>query len=517
MIATLAILVIVLIAGAGQLRPEFYVSTGVEIEVEGGFVLEHAEGIVVRATAPEMSIALTPDDMWTGEILVENINALNYSITGPDGMNVVHHSNNTLLLSLSIEDNSIITISPEECCGTNEGFTFYAMGDTHSYTAPLEAMLADAEIAGASFTLHLGDITSAGYPEQYDDILETTEGYSVPIFTTPGNHDARSPLSYYTDNIAPLNYYFEYQGYRFVSFYTQEDGMNEESWTWLEDVLSEDSSCGSGQCDAGLEGGTIVFTHIPAIDVAGINHSFLDPADGERFHQLMKDNEVDLVLSGHAHLYNDLTLDGVRYVTSGGGGGTLYASAAEGGVYHYTIVTVNGSGISVEPVQVPGPERRTDELTIKGPDEVKALDLAELEQMPLVTGDSSFENQYGNVKGEGYYLGVSLEDLVDLVGGLDADGYVRVVSSDGYYTDLGYANIYPDQNYSSLQGALVIAFSMDNETVPGWSKGMLLVATAPDGLFSIQDAIDTTPPEFDEPVSGGARWVRNVEYIEVHN
>ena len=54
--------------------------------------------------------------------------------------------------------------------------------------------------------------------------------------------------------------------------------------------------------------------------------------------------------------------------------------------------------------------------------------LAEMMIMDSVSGNSSYQNTYGNVRGAGVYKGVKVSDLVNLVGGMDEGYVVRIVA-----------------------------------------------------------------------------------------
>ncbi|GAG88872.1 unnamed protein product, partial [marine sediment metagenome] len=70
--------------------------------------------------------------------------------------------------------------------------------------------------------------------------------------------------------------------------------------------------------------------------------------------------------------------------------------------------------------------------------------LAEMMIMDSVSGNSSYENTYGNVRGVGVYMGVKISDLVNLVGGMDEGYVVRIVAEDGYSQTFERFKVYPN-------------------------------------------------------------------------
>jgi len=88
-----------------------------------------------------------------------------------------------------------------------------------------------------------------------------------------------------------------------------------------------------------------VFLHHPLWKNKGSNWM-------KEVHPLLAQYRVDTVFCGHWHLYTKhATLDGVRYVVTGGAGAKLHDSELEGGFYHYCVVTVRGNKVSIAVVK----------------------------------------------------------------------------------------------------------------------------------------------------------------------
>jgi hypothetical protein len=68
-----------------------------------------------------------------------------------------------------------------------------------------------------------------------------------------------------------------------------------------------------------------------------------------RFMKLCEKYKVDIVFSGHEHMFREEQLGGVKYITSGGGGGViLHPSGDAGGFFHYLVVRVKGDYVDYE-------------------------------------------------------------------------------------------------------------------------------------------------------------------------
>ncbi len=68
----------------------------------------------------------------------------------------------------------------------------------------------------------------------------------------------------------------------------------------------------------------------------------------ERFMKLCEKYKVDIVFSGHEHMFKEATFGAVKYIISGGGGIITQTSGGEGGFLHYMVVRVYGDYVDYE-------------------------------------------------------------------------------------------------------------------------------------------------------------------------
>ena len=206
-------------------------------------------------------------------------------------------------------------------------FTFAAIGDTGDGSATA-ATLARRVLAGRPrFLLHLGDLA---YPEATAARLDERffRPYRrllarVPLFPTPGNHDlSRSQIYrevfapvYHAGDAAGLCYWFDWGDARLLSGsfaeLARDDGAGR---TWLAAALDA----------ARPRPWRIVFLHEPPFTTS-IKGTV--PGLGRKLQWVLETGRVDLVLAGHAHMYERATLactavPAARVLTliSGGGG-----------------------------------------------------------------------------------------------------------------------------------------------------------------------------------------------------
>jgi hypothetical protein len=177
-------------------------------------------------------------------------------------------------------------------------------------------------------------------------------------------------------------------------------------------------------------------------------------------------------------------------------------------------VLVSGAAIAALVLFQPNNNNTASEyyVEIVGSGGSQNVTLADMIAMDTVTGNSSYQNSYGNVRGEGIYTGVNISDLVDLVGGMNADDMLKVTAGDGYSQTFERSKVYPNETIFDGQGYMILAYEFDGQIVPEYEDGFRLAFIPEDGYYSNADANATTDPN---PSAAGPQWVSNVTIIEV--
>ncbi|MHA1138104.1 MAG: metallophosphoesterase [Candidatus Thorarchaeota archaeon] len=386
----------------------------------------------------------------------------------------------------------------------DDTINFYVFGDSQGYQSGIEQIVTAANLNRPDFLVHCGDLTPFGQENQYQTVKAVLDQSLVPVYTAIGNHDLKDGGgSLYQTYFGISRYSFDLGPAHFTVFNTSSGDVNSQEFTWLEQDLS--------QTEAEFR---FVFTHIPPFDPRpGKNHSLVSSTSSTQLMSLFEEHEVDVVFTGHIHMYNETVVNGVRYVITGGAGASLYADEDSGGIYHYMNVTLNEDGLTLEPVLLDTPTLPRDIVAVRGIIEDVTLSLDDLLQMGVVTGYSSFQNQYDNWRGYGTYTGIAISDLVELVGGMNINDTLIVRSFDGYSQEFSYSNVYPNATWAEIQGPMVLSYAYNDTSVLEWVDGMRLVMIPPDGEYSNADANQTS--EFGGVVSAGALWIRFVSLIEV--
>jgi hypothetical protein len=254
-----------------------------------------------------------------------------------------------------------------------------------------------------------------------------------------------------------------------------------------------------------------MITHMPSYDPFGSDHT-LDAASCDRVQAFALDNGLSGVYTGHIHAFYMLEVEGTEFMITGGAGATLVE-----GEHHHVVATVDGGDLSYQKVDLVNDWSMSPHVSLTGREgQLLNLTFDDLLAMESLSAYSSYENLYGNIGGAGVYSGPSVASLIDMVGGMEEGDVLRVVASDGYAQEFGYLNVYASEEWLALQGTMILAMTLDDETVPDWS-GPRLAFLAPDGLYSNSDCEATSYEDQGYYLypSAGSRWISYVASITV--
>jgi acid phosphatase type 7 len=250
--------------------------------------------------------------------------------------------------------------------GEDSRFRFAVVGDSGSGG---KGQLAVAALLGClepDLVLHTGDVVyPAGQERHYNrrffapyrNLIKT-----VPVFPVLGNHDVmRGDGTAFLENFHPTlesprgskRYYsFDWGNTHFVALdselYHGDRGSDPER---QKDFLEQDLA-------ASRKRWKIAFLHRSPY---GSSRHGGDGRVREDLEPLFARHAVDLVFSGHDHVYErTVPIRGVTYVVSGGGGRRLYPAgngeltASSVSAHHAVLVRVSGGRLLLEAVEVGG-------------------------------------------------------------------------------------------------------------------------------------------------------------------
>ncbi len=255
---------------------------------------------------------------------------------------------------------------------------FLAIADTNPLLGSATSrVLSHVVPLGADFTIHAGDI------QYYDSGLETWAGWfpvmqpllaNGVITAAIGNHEsekeeelAKYALRFFGEPGQRTFHETESGGVHFFALDTEASIAPEsEQGTWLLARLAEVSQSPGYRT-------SIVFFHKPLVTCGDTNQ---DDASRNRYAPAFVQNKVRLVVQGHMHGYERFELDGITYVTTGGGGGALgkvdenvsraecASRKASGAFFHAMDFTVEGGEIRARAVDDLGAIRDSFTVTV---------------------------------------------------------------------------------------------------------------------------------------------------------
>jgi 3',5'-cyclic AMP phosphodiesterase CpdA len=221
---------------------------------------------------------------------------------------------------------------------------FAVVTDTHvgALNSAYSAFIQAIEQEKIGVIIHTGDaIDHPGSEYQWKRFFEIT-GAGKTLHLVPGNHDINGEESLRTyRKLFPRAYYsFSDGDTSFILLCTElpgEEGrITGEQLAWLKAELQKPFRY------------KFIFLHQPLFPVIP-NHG-LDRygALRDRLHQLFVESGVSLVVSGHDHLSDKRTRDGIIYVIAGRAGGWSFPGASmNGNALRYIVATRTNSSYSV--------------------------------------------------------------------------------------------------------------------------------------------------------------------------
>ncbi len=234
---------------------------------------------------------------------------------------------------------------------SEEAFTFVVAGESRPtlprmpWSAITLQVMREIRWLRPAFVLFTGDaIWGFDDPPQelrneLDRFRALADSTGVPLYNAPGNHEMQSrpeAIEILREEGHRLYGSFDAGPYHFIALNTdefcKEGRVCDAQMAWLRRDLARSRGARA----------TFVFMHRPVF--SGFQGDF-NPDDAEALRRLFREHPVAAVYASHDHFYALEEHDGVRYVTSGGGGAPLYAPPDRGGFAHYLLVSVGPDGI----------------------------------------------------------------------------------------------------------------------------------------------------------------------------
>ncbi len=267
--------------------------------------------------------------------------------------------------------------------GPESAYAFTVIGDTQRNPEVTRRVSELAFGMRPNFQIHCGDVVDDGYSKAQwlKDLFEPSSVLTahVPVFPTIGNHEDDSHWYYdYFSLPRPEYYYtFKFGNCQFFMVDSNRDlSPGSEQYQWLERELGSSTAEWKFTCH-----------HHPCFSSDSDDYgdtmkgpSFWGDRNARKVVELYERFGVDVAFNGHIHVYErtwpiyQMKVDqdrGVRYITSGGGGGGLEKAAPQrtwfslhfNPAHHFCYVALQGKTIQFKAFDVEGRLFDTYEMT----------------------------------------------------------------------------------------------------------------------------------------------------------
>ncbi|MDD4956632.1 MAG: metallophosphoesterase family protein [Candidatus Omnitrophica bacterium] len=239
--------------------------------------------------------------------------------------------------------------------GGNKGvyFSFIVLGDNHngmvfndSATLKLIWQMNREDRfrkVPIDFVLDAGDVSLDGNERHFKAYKKMQALIKYPVISAIGNHDDEKLFREYCGE---ADVSFVNRNSYFILLNNSRGDPAEERFEWFEEELKKGQSYDH----------IFVTLHKPPFDPYQQEWYNEDNSPwAYRFRKLCAAYGVDMVFSGHKHMFKHAEFDGVDYIVSGGGGMLIEIPESDGGYLHYVRVMVNNDYVTYEVRKVTPP------------------------------------------------------------------------------------------------------------------------------------------------------------------
>jgi 3',5'-cyclic-AMP phosphodiesterase len=221
--------------------------------------------------------------------------------------------------------------------GSDAGFDFVVVGDNRGGEEVYHRILTRAKAFHPLFILNTGDMVSGWQPSEYEDYKKQIASCEIPILHLPGNHDVLFGSEAYRENVGPFNWYFDLGNFRIIGLDNASGKFSAGTVAFARETLTSRKIC-------------LVAFHKPPPVGRWAAHAMAGDQEGGHWGEmrdLIKKAKVPMVFLGHIHLYDEMEIDGTKYIISGGGGAPLYSQYHFGKPeYGFILVKIRPEGIT---------------------------------------------------------------------------------------------------------------------------------------------------------------------------
>ncbi|MGB2599770.1 MAG: metallophosphoesterase [Candidatus Omnitrophota bacterium] len=186
------------------------------------------------------------------------------------------------------------------------------------------------------FVLNVGDVSLDGARSHFRAFKKMQKLIKWPVITAIGNHDDRGLFGEFCGK---KEFAFADRNSYFIVLDNEVGELTGPQLEWLEGKLKEGQGFGH----------IFIAMHKPPFDPYQQEWYNMDSKPwAYRFRKLCAEYGVDMVFSGHKHMFKSEKFDGVENIVTGGGGMLIEIPEQDGGYLHYVRVMVNNDYVTYE-------------------------------------------------------------------------------------------------------------------------------------------------------------------------
>ena len=278
---------------------------------------------------------------------------------------------NFLILLLFVFTFSCTEANPPQPTGGESRFSFAFFTDLHLNNGNnncfqgFDQAINDAKSKDVDFIMTGGDNVDIDVlakdaktaHELYQKYALKIENAGIPFYPTIGNHDRfwgvekGDPLyneGLFEKYIHETTYSFNHKGWHFIVLNTAQicDGsycVDQEQKEWLANNLAK----------VDKQTPIVVSVHVPFLSVyyPALRGDYTDTDTFSNFKEIwdmFENKNLKMVLQGHMHLYEEIKVKGVQFITAGAVSASWWGGAYHGTEEGYLKVDINGNNFDWE-------------------------------------------------------------------------------------------------------------------------------------------------------------------------
>lgn len=236
---------------------------------------------------------------------------------------------------------------------------FEVIGDSRGGLSIYGQLLQVMTMPGVpQFAVHLGDmISSPDHGDEFPVFASLTHSFLPQdrFYPLVGNHDANDPDSFeVTRTLFPTISATGYDAKVFEQIFcvflaseapnSIEETIGATQIAWLRETLASPAASSAAV--------RVVFLHRPPFP---FGHHLSSPVtNAEELHEIFQEFRVNVVYSGHEHLYGHREKDQIHYIVSGGGGSPLWQEAGANAIYHFVRNSLFADRLFIQVISLTG-------------------------------------------------------------------------------------------------------------------------------------------------------------------